>query len=168
VNTIVAHHPLRQYYTPESPPCLVERALERLAYVALWAFVFCIPWAEDLPVMAGYGIGRWMGLVALGIGLMRLVVSRCRALRFVLSSGAWQAKLPRPHRCHCWSRSRPRPHSSSACRRIRCQQKNHARWGPRLPGRRGIAGTSPRQTSRWGRTRALLLTTRWVSACSHT
>jgi len=79
VNTIVAHHPLRQYYTPESPPRLVERALERLAYVALWAFVFCIPWAEDLPVMAGYGIGRWIGLVAFGIGLMRVAVSRrCR------------------------------------------------------------------------------------------
>jgi len=76
VSTIVSDPPLRQHYAPDSASCVMERALEQLAYVALWAFVFCIPWAEDLPVMAGYGIGRWMGLVALGIGLMRLVVSR--------------------------------------------------------------------------------------------
>ncbi len=76
MNTIVSHPQLRQHYAPESASYAVERAIERLAYVALWAFVSCIPWAEDLPVMAGYGIGRWIGLVALGIGLLRLVVSR--------------------------------------------------------------------------------------------
>ena len=49
-------------------------ALERLAYAALYAFVFAIPW-EQSPQLGGFLIGRWFGFVAFGIAILHVAVS---------------------------------------------------------------------------------------------
>jgi O-antigen ligase len=55
-------------------------ALERLAYAALYAFVFAIPW-EQSPQLGGFLIGRWLGLAAFGIAILHVaVIGRVRKL----------------------------------------------------------------------------------------
>jgi hypothetical protein len=49
-------------------------ALERVGYAFLCSFLFAIPW-EEAPQLGGYPIGRWLGLVTLGIALLRLAAN---------------------------------------------------------------------------------------------
>jgi hypothetical protein len=68
-----------------------------LAYAALWAFVFSVPW-ERLIVIEGVGIlSRLTGMIALGFALIAMVITgRMRrwrgfhlaALLFVILAGA--------------------------------------------------------------------------------
>ncbi len=50
--------------------------LDRVAFACLCAFVFSIPWAEQLPLLAGFVIGRWLGLLTVGVALIRLAATR--------------------------------------------------------------------------------------------
>jgi O-antigen ligase len=61
------------------PGCYSRRAspaegLDRLAYMALWVLVLTLPWSETLPTLGELAIGRWLGLIAAGFGVLRLVM----------------------------------------------------------------------------------------------
>jgi O-antigen ligase len=57
-------------------PAGVAAALDRLAYGMLCAFVFAVPWEEAVPMLGGFVIGRWLGLAAFAIVLLRLAATR--------------------------------------------------------------------------------------------
>jgi len=50
------------------------RGLDTLAYVALWLFVLTISWSDAIPMIGGFVIGTWFGLLAVVLGLMRVYV----------------------------------------------------------------------------------------------
>ncbi len=49
--------------------------LETLAYAGFWGFLLVLPW-EEAPQLSGYAVGRWLGLAALAILILRLGVTR--------------------------------------------------------------------------------------------
>jgi O-antigen ligase len=61
----------------QSPEALaVGRLLDRLAFLCLFAFVFAIPWEESVPLLGGFVISRWLGLLAMITTALRVVASR--------------------------------------------------------------------------------------------
>jgi O-antigen ligase len=58
-----------------SEPYVIGAALDRLAFAGLWAFTFTVPWEESVPLLDGFVIGRWIGLLVLGLLLLRLAVT---------------------------------------------------------------------------------------------
>ena len=48
--------------------------LEMLAYAGLCGFLFVLPW-EEAPQLGGFAVGRWLGLAALAILILRSGVS---------------------------------------------------------------------------------------------
>lgn len=48
--------------------------LERIAYFSLCGFLLVLPW-EEAPQLGGYAIGRWLGLAALAIAILRVGMS---------------------------------------------------------------------------------------------
>jgi O-antigen ligase len=58
--------------------------LDQLAYAALMVFVFSIPWSEELPNLGGVMAVRWLGLIALSMGVARAILAgRIRKLSVV-------------------------------------------------------------------------------------
>ncbi len=58
--------------------------LDQLAYGALVVFVFSIPWSEELPDVGGVMAVRWLGLIAVVLGVLRAVLAgRVRKLSLV-------------------------------------------------------------------------------------
>jgi len=56
-------------------PVSARLTLDSVAFACLCAFVFSIPWAEQVPLLAGLVIGRWLGLLTVGAALMRLAAT---------------------------------------------------------------------------------------------
>jgi len=75
---------MKQYLqnTSAGAPVTTDAAVVRrltvdgAAFACLCALVFAIPWSEQLPLLAGFVISRWLGLLAVGAALMRLIVVR--------------------------------------------------------------------------------------------
>lgn len=79
---------------PAPSPRVVAATLDRIAYTALWAFVFAVPWEDTVPLLGGFPISRWLGMAAFGITLLRLgVLQEGRRLReihyWLLAFAAW-------------------------------------------------------------------------------
>ena len=55
--------------------------LDRVAYAGLCAFIFSIPWEETVPLFGGFPVSRWLGMLAFGLGLLR-VAAWSQARRF--------------------------------------------------------------------------------------
>jgi len=51
----------------------LEPVLDRLAFNLLWAFVMAIPW-EGNTLIGGFAITRWLGLLAVGVSVLRFSV----------------------------------------------------------------------------------------------
>ena len=71
-------------------------ALDRIAYLALCMFVFSIPWEETLPMFGRFLLASWIGLLALGILILRTTITRrvrkLSALHYgMLALAAWSA-----------------------------------------------------------------------------
>lgn len=74
----------------------IGSALDRIAYIALCAFVFDLPWGELVPRLGGLVLGTWIGLLAAGVMALRTAVTwRRRVLSplhyWMLSLVAWSA-----------------------------------------------------------------------------
>src|SRR3977135_3491462 len=72
----------------------IGSALDRIAYIALCAFVFDLPWGELVPRLGGLVLGTWIGLLAAGVMALRTAVTwRRRVLSplhyWMLSLVAW-------------------------------------------------------------------------------
>jgi len=70
--------------------------LDRIAYIVLCAFVFDFPWGEYVPQLGGLVLGTWIGLLAVGVIVLRTAVTwRRRILSplhyWMLSLVAWSA-----------------------------------------------------------------------------
>jgi O-antigen ligase len=70
--------------------------LDRIAYIALCAFVFDLPWGEYVPQVGGVVLGTWIGLLGVGVLVLRAAVTwRRRILSplhyWMLSLVAWSA-----------------------------------------------------------------------------
>jgi len=50
--------------------------LDLIAYACLCAFVFAVPWEESVPLLGGFVIGRWLGLAAFVLTVLRVIASR--------------------------------------------------------------------------------------------
>src|SRR5579863_6381236 len=71
-------------------------AVDRIAFASLCAFVFAVPWEESLPLLGGFVIGRWVGLLTLAaVGLGMVGTGRYRKLSalhgWMLGLVAWNA-----------------------------------------------------------------------------
>jgi O-antigen ligase len=71
-------------------------ALDRVAYAALCAFIFVIPWDESVPLLGGFLIGRWLGLLAFSVAVLSIGASgrvrRISAVHYALAGLAgWSA-----------------------------------------------------------------------------
>lgn len=62
--------------TSDFSPASGARGLDSLAHASLWVFVLTLPWADEIPTLGDFVIGRWIGLLAVGLGLMRSSVVR--------------------------------------------------------------------------------------------
>jgi O-antigen ligase len=74
----------------------MARALDRVAFAGLCAFVFTIPWEESVPLLGGFVVSRWFALLTLGALLLRIsMTARFRRLSALhaamLSLVAWAA-----------------------------------------------------------------------------
>jgi hypothetical protein len=72
----------------------IGSALDRIAYIVLCAFVFDLPWGEQVPQLGGLVLGSWIGLLAVGVMALRTAVTwRRRILSplhyWMLSLVAW-------------------------------------------------------------------------------
>jgi O-Antigen ligase len=70
--------------------------LDRLGYLGLWTFVFLIPWSDSVPLVGGFVIDRYIGLLTFGLAFLRIVITgRSRKLSPVhwslLALVAWSA-----------------------------------------------------------------------------
>src|SRR5258706_6111657 len=79
-----------------SPSAGIGSALDRIAYIVLCAFVFDLPWGEYVPQLGGLVLGTWIGLLAVGVLVLRTAVTwRRRILTplhyWMLSLVAWSA-----------------------------------------------------------------------------
>lgn len=62
-------------------PEVVVSTLDRAAYAMLCAFVFAVPWEDSVPLLGGFVISRWLGLLAFGLLMLRVgVAPRLRKL----------------------------------------------------------------------------------------
>jgi O-antigen ligase len=71
-------------------------ALDRTAYLALCLFVFSIPWEEPLPMFGRFLLASWIGLLALGILILRTTITwrvrKVSPLHYgMLALAAWSA-----------------------------------------------------------------------------
>jgi O-antigen ligase len=71
-------------------------ALSGVAYTILCAFIFVTPWDESVPLLGGFLIGRWLGLLALGVAALWIGVTgrfrRISTMHYALASLAgWSA-----------------------------------------------------------------------------
>ena len=71
-------------------------ALDRIAFASLCLFVFMIPWEEASPLVGGFVIGRWIGLLTFGVLVLRIAATgRLRKLSvphgLMLGLVAWAA-----------------------------------------------------------------------------
>lgn len=63
-------------------PQAIGAVLDKVAYAGLWAFIFSIPWEETVPLFGGFPVSRWFGLLAFGLGLLRVAAwSQSRRFR---------------------------------------------------------------------------------------
>jgi len=74
----------------------IGSALDRIAYIVLCAFVFDLPWGEYVPQVGGLVLGTWIGLLVVGVMVLRTAVTwRRRVLSplhyWMLSLVAWSA-----------------------------------------------------------------------------
>jgi O-antigen ligase len=55
-----------------------EKLLDQIAYTSLWVFICVVPFEEQVPPEMPHGIAlsRWFGLVAAGITVLRVLVTR--------------------------------------------------------------------------------------------
>ena len=51
------------------------RSLDTLAYFALWGFVLVLPWSDSIPLLGQFVLGRWLGLLAALLGVLRFFVA---------------------------------------------------------------------------------------------
>ena len=72
--------------TPVSAAGL-RSTLDRLTYFALCLFVFNLPWGETVPILGGVVFASWLGLLAFGIAVLRILVT---------------AQGRKPSSIHCW------------------------------------------------------------------
>jgi len=49
----------------------IESALDRIGYFVLCAFVFDLPWGEYVPQLGGLVLASWIGLLAIGVMVLR-------------------------------------------------------------------------------------------------
>ena len=57
----------------------LESALDRIAYALLCLLIFVVPWADSVPLLSGMPLSSWIGLMAFGFLMLRvLVVQRIR------------------------------------------------------------------------------------------
>src|SRR5258707_5380955 len=94
-NVSVGAHPL-SLSSSSSSSARIGSALDRIAYVVLCAFVFDLPWGEYVPQLGGLVLGTWIGLLAVGVLVLRTAVTwRRRILTplhyWMLSLVAWSA-----------------------------------------------------------------------------
>jgi O-antigen ligase len=81
-------------YTPARQWIAGETALGRLAFGALWLFVFVMPWEDSVPLVGGYVISRWIALAAsffliLGVLATRRLRHPCAIHGLMLAFVAW-------------------------------------------------------------------------------
>src|SRR5258707_578420 len=77
-NVSVGAHPLS---LSSSSSAGIGSALDRIAYIVLWPFVFDLPWGEYVPQLGGLVLGTWIGLLAVGVIALRTALTgRCRIL----------------------------------------------------------------------------------------
>ena len=79
---------------PQFPPGTVPadalcRTLDCVAYASLYAFVFTIPWAEEISEIGGFVIDRWVGLLALLTAMLRVLA--VRTLKKPCALHSWMA-----------------------------------------------------------------------------
>ena len=55
-----------------SPSQRWAHLLDRLAFAALCAFVFVMPWEDAVPLIGGFVVGRWITLLAGGLLVLRI------------------------------------------------------------------------------------------------
>jgi O-antigen ligase len=78
---MIAHAPsnARPSGLPSGRSLAIGQALDRLAYASVWVFVFDLPWGENVPMMAGFVLGSWLGFLVAGIGALRtMTLQRAR------------------------------------------------------------------------------------------
>jgi O-antigen ligase len=63
------------YAMANCEPYAVGAALDRLAFAGLCAFTFAMPWEEAIPLLDGFVIGRWIGLLTVAILILRITVT---------------------------------------------------------------------------------------------
>ena len=56
-------------------PYAVGEALDQVAFATLCGFVFAVPWEESIPLLDGFVVGRWIGLITLVLVLLRIAVT---------------------------------------------------------------------------------------------
>src|SRR5579872_4028372 len=62
----------RQEPVAESSPAL---GIDRIAFASLWAFVFMVPWEDSVPLLGGFVVGRWVGLLTFAAVALRIVIT---------------------------------------------------------------------------------------------
>ena len=53
----------------------IPAALDRVAFACLCAFVFAMPWEDSIPLLDGFVIGRWIGLLTFALVALRIGVT---------------------------------------------------------------------------------------------
>src|SRR5436190_135231 len=82
--------------SPDLTEASSRSVLNQVAYTILGAFVFVIPWDESVPLLGGFSMGRWLGLLAFGVTVLWIGqtgrVRRISAMHCALASLAgWSA-----------------------------------------------------------------------------
>jgi O-antigen ligase len=62
-------------YTISGDAYAIGAALDRVAFGCLCAFVFAVPWEESIPLLDGFVIGRWIGLLTIAVLALRVAVT---------------------------------------------------------------------------------------------
>jgi len=70
--------PAPEYATLPAPRALAagDTALGKLAFGALWIFVFVVPWEESVPLLGGFVISRWVAMAASFLLVLSVLATR--------------------------------------------------------------------------------------------